>query len=233
MNIEEEKSIAEDIGGKAPLESWAKDISTALLGATGIAYACGFLINNLSLNTYGIYDLSIVNSRYIYTGFLFLLICALSLASSLQITKILDNPEKMATSKFAGFLLRWLIASSFFSWSFRLLLTALEGWEKALEFPVLVCFHFAIMFFSAQVYFQKRSYFNKSSGLYPLRPALLSSFPSLIFLAVIYSLFCYSGLPISLAGGRPEPIQFVVKSDNIHLAEQVLKMQSENISEII
>jgi len=206
-----------------------KDLGNISVIVAGLAYGCGFLITNLHLNTYGIYDFSIINARYIYTGAMFLLLCFMAYISvSRNIKRLRQSNTLWGMILLALFL--WFTESSILSVSLKSLLFVVDGYEGFTRFPITYWFYIAIPTFGLQIWFMSRNNTGENSNIYPT-----TSLITVIIVAAIYALSYYPLLPTSLGGGRPTPVQLIINNDNesLNLVSQFLTMRQGNMTEIV
>jgi uncharacterized membrane protein len=227
-----ESSVNRTSGSMVSPVNWLKEVGNSVLGLAGLAYACGFFITNIHLSTYEIYDFSLINARFIYTGSMFLLLCAAAFYAGFLIEKIIGDSSKRKSSRALNAIITWGTVSAILSLAFKSILSLVDGLEGYSRFPITYWFYPAILFFAAQIWIAKQNRGKDDIAFGPFLRLLTSSFLPLILLAVFYALIYYPLLPVSLAGGRPVPIQLLIADNSIPLIEQVAKIEGGNVSEI-
>lgn len=204
-----------------------KELGNVSVIVAGLAYGCGFLITNLHLNTYGIYDFSIINARYIYTGAMFLMLCFMAYISASRTMNRMEKsstiPKKISTAVFS-----WLVESSLLSLSLKTLLLSVDGFGAFTRFPITYWFYIAIPTFGLQIRYMNRNNTGENSSIYPT-----TSLVTVLIVAAVYALSYYPLLPTSLGGGRPTPIQLIINDKSISLVNQFLPMTQGSKTEIV
>lgn len=210
------------------LGDFIKNLGNALLSMVGLTYACGFIIINLHLNRYGIYDFSILNARYVYTGFFFIVLCLMALSGG----RVLER--NLSKSQLSGILKLWilvrelLIQSGLFTLAVSALVIVVEDIKILSVFPINIWFNVAILTFASQIWIIKRLPSQNPLLSYPT-----SSIVTFLILASIFSTIYYPVLPFSLGGGRPTPIQLIIDGEKASFTKQVFDVKTNNISEVI
>lgn len=193
-----------DYGGK---------VITLLPAVIGIAYAIGFIIVNIHLLTkYGIYGFELIKTRYILTGFFFLIFTYIIFVISLVIIKKIEIYKNKIIKFFLGIILT--IGSACF---IGFIIKGITTWiiKSYVELAVLSIFIriwslLAITATIAIVIFIRGGGWKKHGINIPIP---YSIFTSTLVIVVTYSQLVYPVLPIALGGGNPVPIRLVVESE--------------------
>lgn len=213
-------------------------VGNVLIALSALSYVFGFIVVNTYLATkYKIYNFEILNSRYIYSGAVFLLLCLLAFLGASMLSRRIDAiHDKSVLQKTFEFIF-WLgavhgLSTAIFN---SLLLVALNRNPASFfgslpsEIPVALWLDIAIVAF----YFQIRLYKNKSWENLPHEmPFPNSAFTIIIILilTLIYGAQFYFFLPPSVGGGLPIPVTLVVDKNKIETAQNLLPISLQNPS---
>lgn len=209
-------------------------LSGALVTLTGLAYASGFIIINIYLNTrYGIYNSELLNARYVYAGSAFLLLCFMAFFGALFLLQFMERlRDRAAWIKVVVFIFMLFATGGFCSLSVQSIVMLVEGVgiEGLSLFPIDPWFNLAVLTFAFQIwFFRRRAWEDRPpTTLFPS-----SVITNIIFLAAFYGIHFYSLLPSSLGGGLPVPIQLVIDESKAQAAKQLIPIASNNTSQTV
>ncbi len=211
-----------------------KSFGASFAAVIGVAYALGFLITNIYLGTkYNIYDFSLIKTRYVYTGFIFLLLLFMAFLGAYALFRIWEQQsESSKWVKWGIVIFAFLGISSIWSLSLKGLLSIIQGnrFDAFFEFPISHWFRLAIPLMAMEIWVFKQK--QEGKYLFPF-PLTSSIFTGAIILAAVYSLQYYGLLPFSIGGGMPIPVKIVVAEEETDLVGQIVPLESENISELV
>jgi Flp pilus assembly protein TadD len=198
----------------------ALQVFAGLAGATGLFYAIGFLIVNVSLLRLGVYETALISVGYVVPGIAFAVIVSLSALATIGASNFWQGLLRNAPAR------RWLIpagviatlaagsvALGWFMWFFRNIAWGVAAWCLALNFVVV------LMVYTEQLALVNRLAVkprldDKGNPLSPLQarlksPPFLLTAAGLLFASVLlYGQFAYEQIPPVFGGGLPSVVRF-------------------------
>jgi hypothetical protein len=208
-------------------------IIAVLSAVVSVAYAIGFVITNIHLLTkYGIYDFEIVKTRYILTGFFFLILIYIIFVISLGILKVTEVASKISYKILIG-----VLVSIFFAGFVGTFMKSITAWVMGSysELGILSTFIriwslLAIFAIIAVVIFVRGGGWKKQGINIPVP---YSIFTSVFLLVGAYSQLVYPVLPIALGGGDPVPVQLVVEDKSVKFVSAAIPFSDDIKTEIV
>ncbi|MEJ5241890.1 MAG: hypothetical protein WHS87_11895 [Anaerolineales bacterium] len=213
-----------DYGGK---------VVAMLSAGVSLAYAMGFVITNIHLLTkYGIYDFELIKTRYILTGFFFIILTYITFVISLGILKTTDEVEKKTSKIIVGFL-----GAVFFAGFIGTFIKGVISWVVGSYSELGIVSTFiriwsllAIISIIAIITFVRSGGWNKQGINIPIP---FSIFTSALLLAGAYSQLVYPVLPIALGGGDPVPVQLIVEDEKVKFVSAAIPFADNRKTEMV
>ena len=124
----------------------------------------------------------------------------------------------------------WLTISSMWSLSLKGLLSVIQGYRfnAFFEFPISNWFRLAIPLIAMEIWVFRQK--KEGKYFFPF-PFTSSMFTGTVILAAVYGLFYYGLVPFSVGGGMPIPVKIIVAEKEINLVEQIVPLESQNVTE--
>lgn len=225
MNKEPAETIINDLRNYATL--------TGLLG--GVCYVIGYLIMNFYLSRYGAHYASLVQARYFTTGFLYILLSALT-ASGPIVVWLVIRTGKYSRLQFFFLILGGVLMSLATLWGLGYALVRLPNIlygvpyypteirrflfmfnfgssQMLLWFPVVVVF----TFYKIGTIIRVKSslpHETHAGSVLAIRTAATSFIIvlSLILSVYVYAIGAYSQIPTTFGGGAPKAVQLLLSN---------------------
>ena len=215
------------------LLDYGSKVITMLSALVGLAYAIGFVTTNMHLLTkYGIYDFEIIKTRYILTGFFFLILTYVAYVAGMGVLKATDRSSKTVAKILIG-----IVSTVLFAMSIGSIIKGVIGWvvQSYSELATIATFIriwslLAISAVVATVHFIRAGGW-KQHGINISVP--YSIFTSTLVVVGAYSQLVYPVLPIALGGGSPVPIQMIIEDDKAKLIGAAIPFVDEATTEKI
>ena len=198
----------------------ALQVFAALAGATGLFYAIGFLIVNVSLLRLGVYETALISVGYVVPGVAFAILVTLSALAAIGASSFWARALRNTRARrwlIPGFVIVTLAAGSvalgWFMWFFRNVAWGVVAWCIALNFGVV------LMAYTEQLALVNRLAVKPRTDaegvlLSPLQarlkspPFLLTAAGMLFASVLLYGQFAYEQIPPVFGGGLPSVVRF-------------------------
>jgi hypothetical protein len=215
------------------LLDYSGKVIAMLSAVVSAAYATGFVITNIHLLTkYGIYDFELIKTRYILTGFFFLILTYIIIVFSFAVLKIAESAKKTVSKIMLG-AIATLALASFVGGSIKGITMWLFG--NYSEIAIVSTFIriwslLAIVATIVVIIFIRRGGWKKQGINIPIP---YSVFTSTLLIAGAYSQLVYPVMPIALGGGDPVPVQLVVEEENVRFLRAALPFADYTKTEMV
>ncbi len=198
----------------------ALQVFAALAGATGLFYAIGFLIVNVSLLRLGVYETALISVGYVVPGVAFAVIVTLSALAAIGAGNFWQSLLRNVRMR------RWLVpggvivtlaagsvALGWFMWFFRNIAWGVVTWSLLVNYGVVLMAYTEDLALVNRLAVKPRTD-DQGNLLSPLQarlksPPFLLTAAGLLFASVLlYGQFAYDQIPPVFGGGLPSVVRF-------------------------
>ncbi len=194
-------------------------------------YALGIFITNIYLGkVYGIFNFSLLKSRYIYSGTFFFIYLMFVLGGSIIISEVASiKPVKRMQRFVKAIILLFLFLLTSASQTYCALYIEYEGGfdfriHSIIIFSVFLWFLFSSLITTFCIWLSKKIDLKQPFAFISI---IVMGF---VLIVSLYTTSVYKYMSISIGGGKPIPVQLVVNKENKKIIEQYIPMETENIT---